>query len=690
MYIATVSRILIAIFIFCSPLLFTAQSNNIDTLLYKATDLLYDNTNKTIELSNQVLQLSEDERHQFDAYYLIGEANYVLGDFEESLKYYRKSQKIAERLKDEFLLSKSFLGIGTTHDDNGDPEKGLELYFKALEIREKLGNKEDLSSILNNIAVSYHKLDKLKKAIEYMRKCASIDRELKDSTGLGYSYSNLGAFLYFDNQNDSAIYYHTKALNIRIELGENLQTARSLNNIANVYIDKKEIDLAIDYYKQAVTIKRTLGNPYELAGGLSNLGSALTNHNRPREALSILEEAREIFKIHDNKNSLKDNLFALAKTYSILNRNDSAYSILIKAYELNKEIFNDTKSEQIEEMVAKFETEKTEKENEELKAQRAIDALENAELKSQRAQDELSMEKSKNRNYLLIGSVLILLLVAGIILTRLRANKRTTNMLQGLNNQLEEKNSDITDSIQYAKRIQQALLPNKQELSQCFNEAFVLFMPRDIVSGDFYWLHEQGNKVFFAVADCTGHGVPGAFVSVLCNNLLGHSVSEHGLTIPGEILTDVNNGITKRLRKENASHTMMDGMDISLCVLNKETNELQFSGAMNPVIIHSKNKLIEYKGTKESIGGLNHGGEFKTINHQLIKGDMIYLFSDGYQDQFGGSKGKKFKYKNLKEKIQDFSDKDLSKQHDILKKLHLEWRGELEQLDDVCVMGIRV
>jgi len=668
----------------------TGQTTNADTLLHQADELLYDNTQEAINLSKQVLELTKEDKQRFEALYLLGECHYVLGDLEESLDHYHKSQKIAEKLNDEFLLSKSFLGIGTAHDDNGEPEKGLDLYFKALSIREKLGKKKDISPVLNNIAVAYYKQDKLEKAIEYMKKCVMIDKDLGDSTGLGYSYSNLGSFLYFDNQNDSAIYYHEMALKIRKSLGEKLQVSRSYNNIANAYVDMGEIDLAVDYYKQANDIKRELDNPYELANGILNLGITLSNHNKPKEALPVLLESKEILINFDNKSLLRDNLYALAKTYSLLNNMDSAYSVLMQSYDLNKEIFSETRSQQVEEMVAKYETEKTEKENEELKTQKALSALENEELKSQQAEDSLTMEKSKNKIYLLIGSLVILISIAAIILMRLRINRRTTDVLQGLYSQLEEKNSDITDSIQYAKNIQQALLPSKQDLSILFKESFVLFMPRDIVSGDFYWIHEQGDKVFFAVADCTGHGVPGAFVSVLCNNLLGHAVSERGLSVPGEILTDVNKGIIKRLRKENATVTMMDGMDVSLCMLNKKTNELEFSGAMNPVLIYSENNMIEYKGTKEAIGGFDHGREFETVTHQLKKGDMIYLFSDGYQDQFGGEKGKKFKYKNLKEQLRNLSQKELSIQHDNLEKSHKDWKGDLEQLDDICLMGIRV
>jgi len=683
-------KLLIILTLSICSLISMGQGYNADSLLQKAENYLYDNTEEAIRLSKKVIEISKQETQLFTANYTLGECYYVLGEFETSLSFYQKSQKIAERLKDEFLLSKSFVGIGTVYDDNGETERGLELYFQALKIREKLDDKKDISSVLNNIAVVYYKQDKLSKAIEYMNKCAAIDLEQGDSTGLGYSFSNLGSFHYFNNNNDSALYCHEKALKIRTALGEQFQIASTLNNMANVYEDMEEIALSFEYYQKSVEIKRKLDNPYELAKVVSNLGIAYSNHGKPREALPLLIEARQILDELNNKSLIKDNLYALAKTYNRLNQKDSAFSVLLQTYNLSKEIFNETKSEQIEEMVAKFETEKTEKENEELKAQRAIAALENEALKAKQAEDALTMEKSKTRSYLLIGSLIIVILIAVLILFLLRTNKRTTNVLQGLNNQLEEKNADITDSIQYAKRIQQALLPNKQDLSHSFNDAFVLFMPRDIVSGDFYWIHEHGDTVHFAVADCTGHGVPGAFVSVLCNNLLGQAVSEHGLTAPGEILADVNAGITNRLRKENAKVTMMDGMDISLCSLNRTTNELKFAGAMNPVLIYSENNLTEYKGTKESIGGFDHGKDYDTISQQVKKGDMIYLFSDGYQDQFGGDKGKKFKYKNLKKNLLEISQKDLTTQHEILKKKHQEWKGDLEQLDDICVMGIRV
>lgn len=254
---------------------------------------------------------------------------------------------------------------------------------------------------------------------------------------------------------------------------------------------------------------------------------------------------------------------------------------------------------------------------------------------------------------------------------------------------IELKNKDITDSIQYAKKIQQAIFPAEQEIIPFFPESFVFYKPKDIVSGDFYWFANCKTAIVFAVADCTGHGVPGAFMSAICNDLMNQIIRDDDITSPGQALDKLDEKL-KQLLNKSADKGANDGMDIALCALFPG-NRLVFSGARRPMIIVRDGKIIEFKPSKNSIGGYNTGQKkFEDNEIQVQKDDLIYLFTDGYTDQFGGPKGKKFKYKQLKELFLKIERFPMQKQRLLLDTTIEEWRGENEQVDDIMMMGVRV
>jgi ligand-binding sensor domain-containing protein/serine phosphatase RsbU (regulator of sigma subunit) len=259
---------------------------------------------------------------------------------------------------------------------------------------------------------------------------------------------------------------------------------------------------------------------------------------------------------------------------------------------------------------------------------------------------------------------------------------------------IEEKNKDITDSINYARRIQQALFPSAELFANAFPQSFILYRPKDIVSGDFYWMEKFGDDVFVSVVDCTGHGVPGAFMSIVGNNLLNQAVNELGISRPSLILDQMNKGLAKLVRNPG-DFEFKDGMDMALCAFNMKAGRMQFAGANNPVWIIRDNggvpELIEYRGDKKPIGSFATAKNALFSNHEvsLQKGDVVYLFSDGYVDQFGGEKGKKIKKSGLKELLLRIHGKSMSEQKQLVEDHLDKWRGEYEQVDDILVIGIR-
>jgi len=268
--------------------------------------------------------------------------------------------------------------------------------------------------------------------------------------------------------------------------------------------------------------------------------------------------------------------------------------------------------------------------------------------------------------------------------------KLRTLELESKNVIIQTKNTELTDSIRYAKRIQDAILPDQHYLSKIFPGAFILFKPKDIVSGDIYWIEQWGNEVVVAAIDCTGHGVPGAFMTFMAHNLLNEIVNEHGITKPSVILTQMRTNLSKVLRQKNSEQSIKDGMDVSVCTIHMDTMKLEFAGAFNPLFIARKGDFIKLAADRCAVSA--YEGEelppFSNQELQLEKGDRLYLFSDGYADQFGGPQGKKMTIRKFKELILSICNKPAEEQKILVEDYFESWKKENEQTDDVLVIGI--
>lgn len=274
----------------------------------------------------------------------------------------------------------------------------------------------------------------------------------------------------------------------------------------------------------------------------------------------------------------------------------------------------------------------------------------------------------------------------------IRERLRMEREIQQQSEIIEQKNKDILDSIEYARNIQQAVLPDKDDLPKLLPQSFIFFKAKDIVSGDFYWFAKKGDEVLVAAADCTGHGVPGALMSMIGSSYLNEIVNEKKITKPSEVLNMLREKIIGTLRKRQDGSETRDGMDIALLNINTKTNLLQYAGAFNPLWLYRKGEWIEKNANKFPIGAyVGHEGN-SFINHEipLEKGDMIYLFTDGYADQFGGPHGKKFKYKQFQQVLTNMQDNTMEEQKQILLYNHEQWRGGLEQVDDILVIGVKI
>lgn len=327
-------------------------------------------------------------------------------------------------------------------------------------------------------------------------------------------------------------------------------------------------------------------------------------------------------------------------------------------------------------------------ENELLLAEKELE-IANTQLKSQ----TLQLKQEKIQRYLLFGGIIIAVIFIVLLFFTVKQKKQDNKLISKQKDaieiaaiQLEEKNKEIIDSISYAKRIQSAILPPNKIVKEYLVDSFVIYEPKDIVAGDFYWMTQRQNKIIFAAADCTGHGVPGALVSVICNNALNRSVRDYNLTEPAKILDKTREIFIQEF--DNSDEDVKDGMDIALCSL--QNNTLEYAGANNPLWLIRNNELIEIKANKQPIGKFDNPTPYLNHTINLQKGDTFYVFSDGYADQFGGEKGKKFKSANFKKLLLSIQKQSMEEQKKTLQSSFKNWKGNLEQLDDVCIIGVRI
>ena len=317
-----------------------------------------------------------------------------------------------------------------------------------------------------------------------------------------------------------------------------------------------------------------------------------------------------------------------------------------------------------------------------------------AKLNQTKELQESKLKIEKTQRIILIAGMIFMLILLVVIFKSYSQKKKSNIEIQKQRDEankqkaiVEEKNSDILESITYAKRIQEAILPANSIINNYLKEYFILYKPKDIVSGDFYWFHTiDDNNILFSVIDCTGHGVPGAFMSIVGNNSLNKAVQEQNLIIPSQILTSLNKTVIDIVKQ--GDRNVEDGMDLALCNLNLSSLVLQYAGAYNPLYIIREKELIEIKADRYSIGNMD--SVFKNHEIQLQSGDSIYIFSDGYSDQFGGEEDKKYSAKRLKELFIRISFEPMEKQETILLDEFNNWKSNQDQLDDICIMGIKI
>ncbi|MCO5267475.1 MAG: tetratricopeptide repeat protein [Brumimicrobium sp.] len=614
----------------------------------------------------------------------MGILHYMQGNYTEALDYYHKALQLAEEIGNKRNQAANYGNIGLIYKTQGDFSGALEYYFRALKIYEEIQDKKGQSNNLANIGSIYFRQDDYMKAKEYYLKAQKINEETGNKDNQATNLGNIG--LIYHNQQDysNALIFYMKAQNLFIELGNRRDLATNFLNIGDVYNAQNDYSKALEYYFKALYINEEIESKRSIAFSLGRIGLVYLKQHKHVEANKYLSQAIHLGEELGIINDLKDLYLNQSELYRQTNNYEEALKFYKKHITLRDSLNRAENQKASIEKEMQYEFDKKE-------------VLQQAEQdKKDAIASEISKKQVFQRNSVIVGFILML----GLAIVALRSyrNKRKDNQIisrqkEEVENQkdlVEEKNREIIDSITYARRIQSAILPPEELVRKHLPDSFILYKPKDIVAGDFYWMEQKGDILLFAAADCTGHGVPGAMVSVVCNHALNRSVREFNLTNPGEILDRTRELVIEEFEKSEEG--VKDGMDISLCGINLKTNTLTWSGANNPLWIVRKDSpdVNELKANKQPIGKYVAPEPFDTHTIQLETGDSIYIFTDGYQDQFGGEKGKKFKAKNMRELILSLQNQPMDNQREAIDTAFEEWKQNHEQVDDVCVIGVRI
>lgn len=618
----------------------------------------------------------------------------------------------------------------------GSYRRALDEITAALELYQNNNNKTGMATCYDNMAIAHINLTEHAEGLNALFKSLKIWEELKNDYEIASTCSNIGNAYAMMGEFDKALKYHGRGLTLKEKIGNQEEIAYSLSGIGNIHFSKGDLETAHKYYSQSLATFKKSGNVYGEANSYGNLGMLFASKQKFDSAVLFFEKGIVLRKQLNDEQGLAYDYHTLSAMYFDMKNYDEAlknsalaislslktggldirsltYKLMSDIYEhrsdfknaliyyknfhqLDDSISNDAKKQEVARQEIDFEYAKEAAKDSVKTAEEK--KVSDAKLEAQDAQ----LKQEQTQRYALYSGVGLLMIFGFFMYNRFKVTQRQKSIIEKQKNEVEkernevkhqkeivdEKNREILDSINYAKRLQDAILPPLKLVKEYLPESFILYKPKDIVAGDFYFMEPKNDKIIFAAADCTGHGVPGAMVSVVCSNALNRAVKEFGLESPAKILDKVKEMVLETFSK--SENDVKDGMDISLCVLDFNQSILHFAGANNPLWLIRNNELIEFKADKQPIGKTNMDKPFSETRIELRKNDFFYLFTDGYEDQFGGEKGKKFKSANMKKLFLEIAHLSAEEQKNQINSAFENWRGDLEQVDDVCVIGIRI
>ena len=626
----------------------------------------------------------------------------------KAVLYFNKSLAIQRTINDLEGQAYSLSNLGAIYDSKGEIDKALEYYFAAVKIRENLHSNQSLAQSYNNIAVLYNNQNDLVNALKYHFHSLRIRKLLNNKSGIALAYNNIGTTYTNlvensykgkksipDSLFEKPFEYFNKSYQAFKEDDNEHGMAHSMFNLADLYILQvdcfhKPNTLAYDtllinaekLFLQCFDIYSKNNEKEWLANTLNGLANTYWRQNKNTKAKIEGEKALVYASELGYPGTIQKSADILRKIYQKDRNFEKALIMSDMYYSMRDSVVNDKNHK---EALSKYFLYQSEKQ----------------EMLTKINQEKMALEfsaKTKQQSIIIyfgVSGLILLAVFAVFMYNRYILTRKQNEIIQHQKSVVEESRKEIVDSINYAKRIQYALLANDELLDRNLKNWFIYFQPKDIVSGDFYWATEHNGKFYLAVCDCTGHGVPGAFMSLLNIGFMSEAIKEKNIVEPCEIFDYVRSRLIDSISKDN----QQDGMDgILMCfdtvVKNNDFRKLSYAAANNAPILCRKNNdtfdLIELPKDKMPVGKGEKSQNFNPYSIELNKDDTLFLFTDGYADQFGGSKGKKFKYKPLNELLVNSCSLGLNEQKQNLAMTFNNWKGNLEQVDDVCIVGIKL
>lgn len=629
------------------------------------------------------------------------------GKKEEALDYFKKSMVLLEETDNKQGLSDVYNNIGLIYKNAGQVSKCLEYYYKCLKICEALNDAKGKASSFNNIGMMYKELEDYDKALEYMNKALAEWEKLDNKRGISSTLGNLGLLYSKMGKSELSLEYYFKGLIQNERMGDKEGIGTALGNIGWIYFEQKKYNKALEYFERSLEYRKLAKDKVGTAYGIYNLGSVYRKLGNNQLALKYGNDALAIAKELGYPETIKRAAQLLYSIYKEQNKPEEA----LKMHELYINMRDSILSDQNRKTGLKKQY------------QYEFD-LKEKELKSEQEKRELMYNEELSRQRIIFNSSLIggaiFLIFSVVLYKRFRLTRKQKRIIEEQKKEMDNaftalhgKNKEVMDSIYYARRIQNALLTSEEYFKKHLNkEYFILYKPKDIVSGDFYWgtstvgssemgvrrekpgaisEHRTPNSELFylAMGDSTGHGVPGAFMSLLNIGFLSEALNEKRIHEPNKVFNYTRKRLIENVNKEGQK----DGFDGALFCIETSTSGTQkitYSAAYcKPVVIRNEN-VITLENDRMPVGMGESLSEFKLFSFNLQPNDILYVFSDGYADQFGGLQGKKFKYKRLIELLSSVSSRSLPEQQEILNQTFEDWKGQLEQVDDVCVIGVKL
>ena len=663
-----------------------ATINQANLLVYESAYAYHLNDNKTelklfkkeLSVRKKVLDTNRISATygRLNAYYAsIGDYKNKLVTLKDAINFFDSTNYLRGLSRMQYQLSLFYTNL----DDLDNAVKSLNA---ALEIEKKIGDSTRITRGLCLIGLFYLQNDFLDTARHYFNACVTRSSKLNDYSNLVQSKFHLGEILYHEGKINEAIIHQEKVNKLAVQLEEMQWYLKSAIELGKYYRKQKKYNKAKKYYDEIIALAEKFGVEQSIAYTKKDLAAMYLEQGKTTDAKHAIAEAIPWIMEKGFPDQKMDAVLiaykvdSASQNYQGALSNYQKYSVMLSAAKDKEFLLQEAKNNYKKEISSEKEKSRSEQ------------LIKDTEIAKQASQLK---SRKKTTTILTVGlSILGALMLFLMYMFKKKAEaqrliEKQKKQVDAAFDELEEKNTEILDSINYAKRIQSAILPPNKLVKGCLENSFILYKPKDIVAGDFYWLEQKDEKVLFAAADCTGHGVPGAMVSVVCNNALNRSVREYALSEPGQILDKTREIVIQEFEK--SEDEVKDGMDIALCSL--EGNKLQYAGAHNPLWIIRNGEILETKANKQPIGKFDKQLPYITHTFELKKGDSIYIFSDGYVDQFGGEKGKKFKSKAFKSLLLSIQNKTMEEQRILIDKAFETWRGNLEQIDDVCVIGVR-